>query len=99
MNMQLKGYHKAFESRIRLSIMSILAVNDSVDFSSLKEFLELTDGNLAGHLKALEKEDFIQVSKKFIGRKPNTCYAQSKKGKKAFEQHLLALERFILSQK
>jgi DNA-binding MarR family transcriptional regulator len=62
--------HKAFESRVRLGIMSALAVNDKLDFSSLKEYLDLTDGNLASHLKALEKEKFIGVEKSFIDRKP-----------------------------
>jgi DNA-binding HxlR family transcriptional regulator len=56
----INGLHKAFESRIRLGIMSALAVNDTFDFNSLKEYLEVTDGNLASHLKALEKEDFLE---------------------------------------
>jgi DNA-binding HxlR family transcriptional regulator len=87
--------HKAFESRIRLGIMSGLAVNAMLDFNSLKEFLDLTDGNLASHLKALEKEEFIGVKKSFIGRKPNTQYYITKKGKKAFNDHLKALEILI----
>jgi DNA-binding MarR family transcriptional regulator len=54
--------------------MSALVVNDKLDFTSLKEFLDLTDGNLASHIKALEKEEFIGVEKSFIGKKPNTTY-------------------------
>ncbi|RYE29917.1 MAG: ArsR family transcriptional regulator, partial [Sphingobacteriales bacterium] len=70
----MNNFHKAFESRIRLGIMSALAVNDMVDFNSLKEYLDLTDGNLANHLKALEKEAFIDIRKSFVGKKPNTRY-------------------------
>ena len=79
--------------------MSALAVNDMLDFNSLKEYLELTDGNLASHLKALEKEEFIGVKKSFIGKKPNTKYFMTKEGKKAFDDHLKALEKLIKSQK
>ena len=91
--------HKAFESRVRLGIMSALAVNDILDFNALKEYLDVTDGNLASHIKALEKEGFIGVKKAFIGRKPNTKYFMTAPGKKAFEEHLLALEKLIRSQK
>jgi DNA-binding HxlR family transcriptional regulator len=91
----IDGLHKAFESRIRLGIMSALVVNDTLDFNSLKDYLDVTDGNLASHLKALEKEEFIEVEKSFIGRKPNTSYAASKLGRKAFNDHLNALEKLI----
>lgn len=93
------GFHKAFESRIRLGIMSALAVNDALDFNSLKEYLDVTDGNLASHIKALEKEDFIGVEKSFVGRKPNTKYFITPAGKKAFGNHLAALEKLIKLQK
>jgi len=99
MKISISFLHKAFESRIRLGIMSALAVNDMLDFNSLKEYLELTDGNLASHLKALEKEAFIGVKKSFIGKKPNTKYFMTKEGKKAFDDHLKALEKLIKSQK
>lgn len=79
--------------------MSALAVNDKLDFNSLKEYLDLTDGNLASHLKALEKEGFIDVEKTFVGRKPNTCYFTTEEGKKAFDDHLNALQNLIKSQK
>tara|TARA_R110002049_G_scaffold218854_1_gene390479 strand:+ start:103 stop:402 length:300 start_codon:yes stop_codon:yes gene_type:complete len=95
----IDGLHKAFESRIRLGIMSALAVNDTFDFNSLKEFLDVTDGNLASHLKGLEKEEFIGVQKTFVGRKPNTQYFMTKEGRKAFEEHLTALENLIKTQK
>jgi DNA-binding MarR family transcriptional regulator len=95
----INGLNKAFESRIRLGIMSVLSVNDGLDFNSLKEYLDVTDGNLASHLKGLEKEEFISVEKSFVGRKPNTKYFITKTGKVAFNQHLKALENLIKSQK
>lgn len=79
--------------------MSALAVNEILDFNALKEYLEVTDGNLASHLKALEKEAFIGVKKSFVGRKPNTKYHITKTGKEAFEEHLNTLEKLIKSQK
>ena len=91
--------HKAFDSRIKLGIMSALAVNDMLEFNSLKEFLDVTDGNLASHIKALEKENFIEAKKTFIGKKPNTKYFMTRAGKKAFDEHLKALEKLIKSQK
>ena len=75
--------------------MSVLMVNDRYDFNSLKELLDTTDGNLASHLKALEKEEYIVVHKSFLGRKPNTNYEATDTGKKAFKQHLDALEQLI----
>jgi DNA-binding HxlR family transcriptional regulator len=97
--MLIDGLHKAFERRIRLGIMSILAVNDTLDFNSLKDYFEITDGNLASHLKALENENFIGVKKSFIGKKPNTKYFMTKPGRKAFNDHLKAMEKLINSQK
>lgn len=79
--------------------MSALAVNDTLDFNSLKEYLDVTDGNLASHMKALEKDEFIGVEKSFIGKKPNTRYFMTKEGKKAFNNHLEALEKFLKSRK
>jgi len=79
--------------------MSVLAVNDALDFNALKEYLDLTDGNLASHLKGLEKEAFIQVEKTFIGRKPNTTYCLTDEGKQAFSDHLNALEILIKANK
>ncbi len=87
--------NKAFESRVRLGMMSILMVNDYVDFGTLKEQLQITDGNLASHIAALEKLAYIEVRKQFIGKKPNTSYAATKQGKQAFAGHLDALEKLI----
>ncbi|MFW5707646.1 MAG: winged helix-turn-helix domain-containing protein [Bacteroidota bacterium] len=93
----LAGLNKNFENRIRLGVMSVLLVNDWVDFSTLKETLDLTDGNLASHIKALEKENYIEVKKQFLGNKPNTSYRATLEGRKAFEEHLKALENIINS--
>ena len=79
--------------------MSVLAVNDMLDFNSLKDFFDITDGKLASNMKALEEEGFINMKKSFIGKKPNTKYYMTKKGKKAFEDHLKALEQLLKSQK
>lgn len=87
--------NKAFENRIRLGIMSILMVNDKVEFSAMKEMLDITDGNLASHISALEKLEYIEVQKQFIGKKPNTTYSVTRIGKKAFNEHLDALEKLL----
>ncbi|MEP7169172.1 MAG: transcriptional regulator [Bacteroidota bacterium] len=84
-----------FESRVRLGIMSILMVNDQVDFNRFKELLDTSDGNIASHLNSLEKVKYIQIKKQFIGRKPNTTYSATRSGKKAFEDHLKVLETLI----
>jgi len=91
----IEDLNKAFESRIRLGIMSVLMVNKFVDFNTLKETLNITDGNLASHIAALEKMEYLQIKKQFVGKKPNTSYAVNKKGKKAFEEHLDALENLL----
>ncbi|PUZ27830.1 transcriptional regulator [Chitinophaga costaii] len=91
--------NKIFESRIRLGVMSILMVNDAVNFNDLKQMLELTDGNLASHLSTLEESGYLKVHKGFIGRKTNTTYSITKAGEKAFKNHLLALENMIKSVK
>ncbi|WP_234735868.1 winged helix-turn-helix domain-containing protein [Tellurirhabdus bombi] len=91
----LIGFNKAFESKARLGIMSVLMVNDSLSFNTLKELLTLTDGNLATHLRALEEQKYLNVQKQFVGRKPNTTYSATDEGKKAFTDHLNALEDFL----
>ena len=91
----LEELNKAFEHRIRLGIMSLLMVHDQIDFATLKTQLNVTDGNLASHLTALEKAGYMEVSKRFIGKKPNTSYHATASGKSAFALHLDALERFI----
>lgn len=91
----LKNLDKAFENRIRLGIMSALVVNDHIDFNSLKSLLGLTDGNLASHLKTLEKNEYITYKKEFLNRKPNTNYSATNKGIEAFKKHINAIEQLL----
>lgn len=95
----LENINKAFESRARLGIMSVLMVEDKVDFNTLKETLQLTDGNLASHLRALEEAEYLRVEKQFVGRKPNTTYHATDIGREAFNNHLDALEQLILNNR
>ncbi len=99
MKVNLDQFDKAFENRVRLQIMSVLVANKSYDFNALKDLLKVTDGNLASHLKGLEKEEYISVNKSFIDRKPNTQYSITTKGKSAFKKHIQALENLIRQQK
>ena len=91
----IQSLNKDFESRVRLGIMSILMVRDWVEFKELKELLDITDGNLASHAGALEKNQYIQVRKEFVGKKPRTTYAVTQTGRKAFQDHLTALEKLL----
>ncbi|MDA3615590.1 winged helix-turn-helix domain-containing protein [Polluticaenibacter yanchengensis] len=98
-NINIAQLNKAFDSRIRLGIMSTLMVNDEISYNDLKELLDVTDGNLASHLKALEGLKYIAVFKGFIGRKTNTTYQITKMGEKAFKEHLDMLEKIIQQAK
>ena len=98
MKVDIHKLNKAFENRVRLGIMSALMANNQVEYNRLKELLHVTDGNLASHLKALEKEEFISIEKSFVGRKPNTKYKVTKTGKQAFKAHIDALEALIKNQ-
>jgi len=93
----IENLNKVFDSRIRLGIMSAVLVNEEVSFNELKELIQVTDGNLASHLKTLEENEYIKVQKGFIGRKTNTTYSVTKTGEKAFKAHLDALEKMIKS--
>lgn len=91
----LEGFDKAFESKVRLGMMAILMVNDWVDFTELKSRLDVTDGNLAGHVSYLEKVGYIEIRKSFIGKRPNTGFRATTAGKHSFDQHLKALEKLM----
>lgn len=90
---------KVMSHNNRLQIMSVLAVNDSYDFTSLRELLQITDGNLATHIKALEREKYILVNKSFVDRKPSTRYKITEKGRTAFKKHIDALDDLVRNQK
>lgn len=91
----ITNINKVFDHRIRLGIMSVLMVNEYADFNTLKELLDVTDGNLASHAKALEAAAYIKVEKQFIGRKPNTRYSTTALGEAEFKKHIDALEKLI----
>lgn len=93
--LNINNLNKQFESRMRLGIMSVLLVNDWVDFSEMKDLLSITDGNLASHSTALEKAEYIEVKKEFVGKKPKTSYRVTNLGRHAFEEHLALLEKLI----
>lgn len=99
MKSPFENFDKTLEHRVRLQIMGVLAANESYDFSTLKELLQTTDGNLATHIKALEREKYIMIQKSFVDRKPNTRYKISERGRTAFKKHLDAMEEIIRSQK
>ena len=94
-NNPIAGLNKIFDNRIRLGVMSILMVNEEVNFNDLKQMLEVTDGNLATHLQTLEESAYIKVQKGFIGRKTNTTYSVTRAGEKAFNDHIAGLEKMI----
>ncbi len=91
----LDGLDRLLENRIRLGVMSLLAVREEVDFNSMKQLLGVTDGNLASHVAALEREGYLSVRKEFVGRKTQTTYAMTASGRKAFAGHVEALERLL----
>ncbi|MFN8349976.1 MAG: transcriptional regulator [Flavobacteriales bacterium] len=91
----IDGLHKAFESRVRLGIMAVLCANDWVDHGTLKELLQVTDGNLASHLAGLLDIKYVQVRKRFVGSRPNTSYKATAAGAKAFRAHIDAFERLL----
>jgi len=93
----ISNLKKAFENRIKLGVMSILIVNEWVDYNTLKTMLEVTDGNLASHLKALKKENYIEENKVIMGRKPKTSYRVTLLGKAEFKAHIAALNRLLNS--
>ena len=83
---------------VRLRIMAALgslAPREQVDFSYLKEKLDLTDGNLGAHLRALEEAGYITVEKTFVDRRPKTFLAASAAGRKAFAAHVAALQAIL----
>ena len=90
---------KVMSHNNRLQIMSVLAVNDSYDFTSLRELMQITDGNLATHIKTLEREKYISINKSFVDRKPSTRYKITERGRSAFKKHIDALDDLVRNQK
>ena len=86
---------RLLHERMRLAIMSALAVNPSLSFSDMKGILEISDGNLSVHARKLEEAGYIVCKKTFENRVPKTTYALTDKGRKALEKYLGHLEAVI----
>lgn len=95
LQVSISGLNKLFNHRTRMGIMAALVVNDWVDFVSLRDALKVTDGSLASHLKALVKENQVELEKQFVDNKPQTTYRATEAGRQAFLDHLTELERFV----
>lgn len=96
---KIEDLNKAFDNRVRLGIMTILLAQEWCDFTAIKDMLDLTDGNLASHLKSLEELEFIEVRKSFIGKKPNSSYRATANGRAEFLSHLTTLQNIIKNTK
>jgi len=86
---------RVIHERMRLAIVSALAVNDSLTFVDLKRLLETTDGNLSVHARKLEDAGYIACEKSFEGRMPKTEYRLSAAGRRAFEKYISHMESLI----
>ena len=86
---------------VRLRIMAALVTlepGNEVDFTYLRDLLEVTDGNLGAHLRKLEEAGYIEVNKAFIERKPRTFISATTEGRKIFQEHVSALESILKSK-
>jgi len=92
---QATSLDRVIHERMRLAIVSALAVNDSLTFNDLKRLLETTDGNLSVHARKLEDARYIACEKSFEGRMPRTEYRLTGAGRKAFEKYLAHMEALI----
>lgn len=86
----LNKLNKAFDNRIRVGVMSILMKNNWVDFTTLKNLLGTTDGNLSSHLSVLESHNMIKLKRQFVDNRPKTSYKISRNGLRKFTEHLEA---------
>jgi len=91
----IEGLDPVIHNRIRLGILTLLLKNGRLDFKTLREELGLTDGNLASHLRILEKEGLVRYEKTFRGRKPITYYELTDEGRKRFERYLRTLKELL----
>jgi DNA-binding MarR family transcriptional regulator len=91
--------NKVFENRYRLAVMSLLMIHASMDFNTLKQLLDLTDGNLASHIAMLEKMNYLSVAKDESAGRTVTRYYATPLGKKEFTDHLNALEQILKEMK
>lgn len=83
------------ESRVRVGVLALLANGDRVDYTHLRDRLQVTDGNLATHLRRLEEARYVRVRKAFVGRQPRTQYEIASRGRAALERHVEALSKAL----
>ncbi len=97
----MAGLNEIIHQPVRLRIMAALVtleVKDEVDFTYLRDLLEVTDGNLGAHLRKLEEAGYITVNKVFVERKPHTYVSATAEGRKVFQEHVAALESILKSK-
>ncbi len=92
--MDINSIPEAFQSRIRLAIISSLLLGEST-FNRLKEVTQASDGNLSIHLTRLEEAGFINTEKEFIGKKPRSTYTLTKNGRREFEDYVKLLGQIL----
>jgi len=94
-SMRADALDRLIHERLRLGIVSALAVNDSLSFSDLKKLMKTTDGNLSVHARKLEEAEYITCTKSFEGRMPKTEYKLTTTGRRALERYLDHMEALI----
>jgi DNA-binding HxlR family transcriptional regulator len=82
-------------SRLRLAIMSVLIAIEEIEFTTLRDLIKATDGNLSANLKKLEEAGYVSVRKEFVNRKPVSSYALTTEGKTAFSAYIENLEKLL----
>ena len=93
--------NETIHQTVRLRIMAALVTlgaEEEVDFTYLRDLLEVTDGNLGAHLRKLEEPGYIKINKEFVERKPRTFISASEEGRKIFNEHVAALESILKSK-
>jgi DNA-binding MarR family transcriptional regulator len=92
---ELPELDRTIHERIRLGIVSALAINDSLSFNDLRRLLKTTDGNLSVHARKLEEAHYVTCSKGFAGRIPRTEYRLTNAGRRALENYITQMEDLI----
>lgn len=97
----MEGFNEIIHQRVRLQIMAALHAlppDSEIDFSTLRDSLDTTEGNLGAHLRKLEEAGYITLRKTFVGRRPRTYIALTPQGRLAFEAHVAALKQILAAQ-
>lgn len=92
---KLPSLDRLIHERLRLGIIAALAVNDRLTFADLKDILEITDGNLSDHARKLENAGYVRVEKTLQGRKPQTAYVLTPRGRQALRGYLESMQAFL----